>query len=77
MLQTLGAKGLYRHLYMFKRIKIGTLVGVDQFGNKYFENKDYPYGQHRWVEHKNWDSGMLGKFLPFLASSPQTLRVLS
>lgn len=24
--------------------------GKDQFGNEYFENKDYPYGRSRWIE---------------------------
>ncbi|KAL9225069.1 hypothetical protein vseg_001036 [Gypsophila vaccaria] len=27
------------------------VVGVDQFGNKYFENLDLQYGRHRWVEY--------------------------
>ncbi|KAK4740658.1 hypothetical protein SAY87_024246 [Trapa incisa] len=28
----------------------GTVVGVDKFGNKYYENTTVQYGQHRWVE---------------------------
>lgn len=32
-------------------IKFGTLMGVDRNGNKYYENPEYPYGQHRWVEY--------------------------
>jgi len=48
--QRLGLKGLYQHLYTFKQIKEGTLVGTDRYGNKYFENTNYPYGQHRWYE---------------------------
>ncbi|CAH1264450.1 NDUFA12 [Branchiostoma lanceolatum] len=39
-------------------LREGTLVGVDQFGNKYFENKKYFYARHRWVEfgdkQKSW-----------------------
>ena len=31
--------------------KIGTFMGADKFGNRYYENRvDYPLGQHRWVE---------------------------
>ena len=27
-------------------------MGADSFGNKFYENdKDYPYGMHRWVEY--------------------------
>eukprot|EP00511_Aplanochytrium_stocchinoi_P002459 CAMPEP_0204823166 /NCGR_PEP_ID=MMETSP1346-20131115/1275_1 /ASSEMBLY_ACC=CAM_ASM_000771 /TAXON_ID=215587 /ORGANISM="Aplanochytrium stocchinoi, Strain GSBS06" /LENGTH=174 /DNA_ID=CAMNT_0051949713 /DNA_START=205 /DNA_END=729 /DNA_ORIENTATION=+ len=40
---------------------MGRLAGVDEFGNKYFENQSYPYGQHRWVEHKNWESQQLAE----------------
>ena len=31
-------------------IKFGVLKGTDKFGNKYYEDLDLPYGQHRWVE---------------------------
>ncbi|CAM9927361.1 unnamed protein product [Ascophyllum nodosum] len=40
-------------------VKFGNLMGKDAHGNKYYENKDYPYGQHRWVEYAdihNYDS---------------------
>ena len=31
--------------------QFGRLVGTDASGNNYYENtKDYPFGQHRWVE---------------------------
>jgi len=33
-------------------VKFGDLKGVDVNGNKYFENVEYPFGQHRWVEYK-------------------------
>ncbi|KAL2921478.1 putative NADH dehydrogenase [ubiquinone] 1 alpha subcomplex subunit 12 [Bienertia sinuspersici] len=29
----------------------GKVVGVDQFGNKYYENMNAQYGRHRWVEY--------------------------
>ena len=32
-------------LFQSRTLKFGQLVGVDKFGNKYYENtKDYPYG---------------------------------
>lgn len=34
-------------------MKFGTLMGVDRNGNKYFENLEYPFGQHRWIEYKD------------------------
>eukprot|EP00624_Nannochloropsis_granulata_P002420 evm.model.NODE_2213_length_7292_cov_34.032776.2 len=33
-------------------VKFGELKGQDVNGNKYFENLEYPFGQHRWVEYK-------------------------
>jgi len=32
----------YRH----DELKMGTLVGTDKYGNKYFENNEYFYGEH-------------------------------
>uniref|UniRef100_A0A2N9J5E6 NADH dehydrogenase [ubiquinone] 1 alpha subcomplex subunit 12 n=1 Tax=Fagus sylvatica TaxID=28930 RepID=A0A2N9J5E6_FAGSY len=29
----------------------GKVVGVDKFGNKYYENLNTQYGRHRWVEY--------------------------
>lgn len=31
--------------------KAGTLVGVDKYGNKYFEDPSQFYGRNRWVEY--------------------------
>jgi len=28
-----------------------TLVGIDQAGNHYYESKELPFGQDRWVEY--------------------------
>ena len=39
-----------------KTLKVGSLVGVDQFGNKYFENTQYPHPKDRWVEYGNWQN---------------------
>lgn len=38
---------LFRH----DELKIGTLVGTDKYGNKYYENNYYFYGRNRWVEY--------------------------
>lgn len=37
-------------------MKAGSLVGVDKYGNRYFEDPTQFYGRNRWVEyvdHKN------------------------
>ena len=34
-------------------MKFGELKGTDKFGNKYYEDLDLPFGQHRWVEYSN------------------------
>mmetsp|Transcript_5619 Transcript_5619/g.7452 ORF Transcript_5619/g.7452 Transcript_5619/m.7452 type:complete len:250 (+) Transcript_5619:243-992(+) len=43
--------------------KLGTYIGCDTAGNRYYENKvDYPFGQHRWVEPgdiHNFDSSSI------------------
>lgn len=60
-----GWKGLLEHMYTNGDypFKFGTLMGVDAGGNKYYENrKDYPFGQHRWVEPgdiHNFDSSSI------------------
>ena len=38
-------------LYTIGDIKFGELKGTDKFGNKYYEDLEMPYGQHRWVEY--------------------------
>jgi NADH:ubiquinone oxidoreductase subunit len=39
--------------YTMGNIKFGECVGEDVNGNRYFENRNYPYGQHRWCEFKD------------------------
>jgi len=38
-------------LYRTDELKIGTLVGTDKYGNKYFENNEYFYGRNRWIDY--------------------------
>ena len=45
-LQTIGPKATFFQFFMMRNIKQGTLVGEDRYGNKYFENLDYPNGNH-------------------------------
>tara|TARA_B110000090_G_C13077661_1_gene329743 strand:+ start:172 stop:447 length:276 start_codon:yes stop_codon:yes gene_type:complete len=48
-----GWKGTMNQLYLIGDIKFGDLKGTDAFDNKYYENLDYPFGQHRWVEYSD------------------------
>jgi hypothetical protein len=42
-----GVKGTWRKLYKMRTLKFGTLMGVDKYGNEYYENRiDYPYGEN-------------------------------
>lgn len=44
--------GTLKKLHKMRTLKFGTLIGVDKYGNKYYENRqDYIFGQHRWVEY--------------------------
>jgi len=49
-IQKLGIMEVLKRSYWQSTLKIGELKGMDQFGNKYYENNDYPLGQNRWVE---------------------------
>ncbi|KAM9169885.1 NADH dehydrogenase [ubiquinone] 1 alpha subcomplex subunit 12 [Pangshura tecta] len=46
-----GLRGAFRQLSRVSDLKIGTLVGVDKYGNKYYENKKNFFGRHRWVDY--------------------------
>jgi NADH:ubiquinone oxidoreductase subunit len=46
-----GWKGTLTQLYTIGDLKFGELKGTDSFGNKYYEDQDLPFGQHRWVEY--------------------------
>ena len=46
-----GWRGTMQQLYLIGDIKFGELKGTDKFGNKYYEDLELPYGQHRWVEY--------------------------
>ncbi|KAM4711738.1 NADH dehydrogenase [ubiquinone] 1 alpha subcomplex subunit 12 [Anableps anableps] len=45
-----GVRGFFRQFFRVNDIKTGTLIGVDKYGNKYYEDKKhYFFGRHRWV----------------------------
>ena len=47
-LKEFGVKGTFWKMWHMRTLKFGRLVGVDKYGNKYYENKeDYPSGA--WV----------------------------
>lgn len=52
-----GIFGGLRTLWRTDDLKYGTLVGVDKYGNKYYENNSYFYGRNRWVMY-NKDVGL-------------------
>ena len=43
----IGPKEFVTQLWHIGDTKYGVLVGVDQFGNKYYENKDEIFGRYR------------------------------
>lgn len=51
-----GVLGSIKGFYLRDDLKIGTLVGEDDFGNKYYENPYYFVPRNRWVEfnEKRW-----------------------
>jgi len=44
-----GIKGLLLQLVRVNELRTGALVGVDKYGNKYFEDNRQFFGRHRWV----------------------------
>mmetsp|Transcript_25987 Transcript_25987/g.56641 ORF Transcript_25987/g.56641 Transcript_25987/m.56641 type:complete len:155 (+) Transcript_25987:56-520(+) len=47
------ADGNIGYIKLVKGAHVGTLVGTDNFGNKYYENNDLPYGRKRWVVYQD------------------------
>ncbi|XP_050544468.1 probable NADH dehydrogenase [ubiquinone] 1 alpha subcomplex subunit 12 [Daktulosphaira vitifoliae] len=46
-----GPLAAFKKLFRQDELKIGTLVGTDEMGNRYYENNLYFYGRNRWVEY--------------------------
>ncbi|CAI4227823.1 unnamed protein product [Auanema sp. JU1783] len=45
-----GIKAVAKKRYLMDVTRVGTLVGEDKFGNKYYENNAYFIPRNRWVE---------------------------
>ncbi|XP_054163162.1 probable NADH dehydrogenase [ubiquinone] 1 alpha subcomplex subunit 12 [Oppia nitens] len=59
-----GIFGSVYKLYRMDDLKMGTLVGTDKFGNKYYENNEYFHGRNRWVyysddSHLDYDASQI------------------
>uniref|UniRef100_A0A7S1HGH3 NADH dehydrogenase [ubiquinone] 1 alpha subcomplex subunit 12 n=1 Tax=Hemiselmis andersenii TaxID=464988 RepID=A0A7S1HGH3_HEMAN len=58
-----GRHDVWMQLRQCKEVKLGTHVGTDQNGNRYYENKDEQFGKDRWVvyntvqQHMDYDPG--------------------
>jgi len=54
-----GLWGTINYFMKFSEIRPdGKLIGIDKFGNKYFQAIDYkwlPNSRNRWVEYSAWD----------------------
>jgi NADH:ubiquinone oxidoreductase subunit len=49
------AKTVRTTLLTLGQPKLGRLVGTDEHGNEYYENKDEVLGRDRWVLFKKWN----------------------
>ncbi|KAK4831002.1 hypothetical protein QYF61_014573 [Mycteria americana] len=52
-----GVRGALWQLLRVNDLKTGTLIGVDKYGNKYYEDKRNFFGRHRWVIYTNEMNG--------------------
>lgn len=57
--QNNGLWGTFLQLFRTDELKFGDLIGVDEHGNKYYQNKMYFLGRSRWVYYSDekfgWD----------------------
>ncbi|KAJ3355052.1 hypothetical protein GGF32_002195 [Allomyces javanicus] len=44
-----GPKDAWHQLLILGEVKAGTLIGTDQFGNRYYENREELFARERWV----------------------------
>ncbi|GAA6058415.1 hypothetical protein JCM3770_000457 [Rhodotorula araucariae] len=49
-IRQVGPKQAWRDLQYIGDFKAGKLMGTDEHGNRYFENKDETLWRHRWVD---------------------------
>jgi len=53
-----GSMDVWKQMRQCKDAKVGTLVGTDDLGNRYFENKNEQFGRDRWVVYNTKDIHM-------------------
>ncbi|KAJ3402119.1 NADH dehydrogenase 1 alpha subcomplex subunit 12 ndufa12/DAP13 [Chytriomyces hyalinus] len=53
--QTHGIRKTFKQIVTLDTPKVGTLVGKDQFGNEYYENRMDVMGRDRWVLYDKWN----------------------
>ena len=51
-LQHHGVIGTLRRLLYMKEVKVGTLMGVDKYGNHYYENLELQHGLENDLHNK-------------------------
>ncbi|KAI8929187.1 NADH ubiquinone oxidoreductase subunit NDUFA12-domain-containing protein [Entophlyctis helioformis] len=57
-LRSIKSKGVgktMKELLTLSQARDGKLIGVDKFGNEYYENREDMHGRDRWVNFKKWD----------------------
>jgi NADH ubiquinone oxidoreductase subunit NDUFA12 len=54
-----GLKDAVWSSFVFSDFRSGDLVGEDDFGHKYYEDKSAPHPRHRWVEYPGNTSGTI------------------
>ncbi|KAL2163052.1 hypothetical protein VTH06DRAFT_6888 [Thermothelomyces fergusii] len=54
-LRKIGLKEYWHQLNYIGDTKAGTLIGIDKFGNKFYENKDELPLRTRWVDYAKHD----------------------
>ncbi|KAM5170271.1 NADH dehydrogenase [ubiquinone] 1 alpha subcomplex subunit 12 [Mantella aurantiaca] len=52
-----GLLGSFWQVLRSGELKTGALVGVDKYGNKYYEDKRNFFARHRWVEYTSMMNG--------------------
>ncbi|KAK7499507.1 hypothetical protein BaRGS_00009159 [Batillaria attramentaria] len=80
-----GIMGSVRQLFWTDELKTGTLVGVDEDGNKYYQNNMYFMGRSRWVQYSpkygfDYDGSQVPpewhRWLSYISDEPPTVAKL-
>lgn len=81
-----GIVGTFLQLFRIDDLKFGDLVGVDEHGNKYYQNKMYILGRSRWVYYSdekfgwNYDGSQIApdwhRWLHYMTDDPPSMKPL-